>query len=111
MDGIITNFEKEKKKREGLTHTTFPTQEEIIAINAIVDTYDKDEMVHMGHWNGECWKTFFKMLDEYALEKGLDRWDCRAVMLDKLLGTDITIDGKGNVTIKTNQNRQENTGE
>ncbi len=111
MDKNILSFEKLKREKEGKFRITFPTENEILVINEMTKRHDEDEMIHMGLWNGECWKTFFKMLDEYALEEGLDRWDCRAVMLDKLLGTDITIDEKGNVTIKTNQNRQENTGE
>ena len=106
MDRNIVDFEKLKKDKEDKFQISFPAEKEIVALNARVDMYDKDEMVIVGHWNGECWKKFFAMLDEYALEKGMDVWDCRAVMLDKLLGTEFIFDDYGKVTIRTNKIQQ-----
>ncbi len=107
MDKNILDFEKLKREKEGKNRITFPTEDEILVINEMAKSHDEDEMIHMGLWNGASWKRFFELLDEYAKEEGFDEWDCRAVMFDKLLGTEITFDDDGHVTIKVGQKGKE----
>ena len=97
------DFEDAKKETKGKMNITLPTKEEIAILNAITDNYGEDEVVDIAHWNGSCWKSFFENIDNYAKDNGFDKWDTRAVILTKILGTEFIIT-EDKITVKTKAN-------
>ena len=103
----IANFEKYKKEREKTHAIGMPSLKEIAILKALAANYDKDDMVDVAHWDGECWKTTFSMLAKYGKENGfyenttVTPWDVFAVFMTKLLGTTFSFDENGNVAVET----------
>ena len=101
MSNIVSFDNAENTIEEEKTQfISMPTQEEIAILNALTKRYGKDEMVDVAHWNGSCWRRIFEEIEDYAKEKEFDTWDCFAVVLTKLLGTEFTFEN-GSVVVKT----------
>ena len=99
--GKVTQFNPAPEKESAKSNLTMPTKEEIAILDCLTEQYGKDDMVDIAHWNGECWRTFFELVDKHAEENSLDKWGCRAVILTKILGTTFEYDENGNVTVIT----------
>lgn len=64
------------------------TPAEVKALNDIAEMFDEQQSFsEMETWNGENWKSFFEIHKTYAEHNDMDVWDCFAVTLAKLFGT------------------------
>lgn len=72
-------------KEESNMKIKMPNEKEIAILKHLSSMYGKDEIKDVAHWDGECWKAWFKIVDDWADKKGYDKWDCRAVMLTKMM--------------------------
>lgn len=82
---------------------SYPTEEEIQVMNALLKKYtsdDPDIMVPFNMWNGDCMHTVFNEMSNYAKEIGVDPWDAFALFIQKLHGWRMEKDNKGGVTVK-----------
>lgn len=80
----------------------YPTKIEIQIMNAMLKKYtenDPDIMVPFNMWNGDCMKTIFSEMSEYAKEIGEDPWDAFALFLHKLDGWRMETTEDGGVAV------------
>ena len=57
-----------------------------------------DQMVDLGFWDGDCWKSFFdKVVSPYAQKISENPWDVLAVFIAKISGGEFIVreDGTG----------------
>lgn len=99
--GKVTQFNPAPEKGSAISNLTMPTKEEIAILDRLTEQHEGNDMVDIAHWNGECWRMFFELVDLHAEVNNLDKWGCRAVILTKILGTTFEYDENGNVTVIT----------
>lgn len=62
----------------------FPTKEQVQNQIAAADSYDTDEMVRLGDWDGGCWEKLFHICEDTAEEYNLASWDIFAALMHNL---------------------------
>lgn len=80
----------------------YPTKIEIQVMNAMLKKYtenDPDIIVPFNMWNGDCMKTIFSEMSEYAKEIDEDPWDAFALFLHKLDGWRMETTEDGGVAV------------
>ena len=98
-----TNDIEHKDLKETESMIAYPTEQEILVMNALVNQYadqNPDEMIPFDLWNGDCYHSLFDEMVSYAEEIGVDPWDAFALFIKKFYGWRMEMDDKGSVTVK-----------
>lgn len=84
------------------SYVSYPTKVEIRVMKAMIEQYtenDPDIIVPFNMWNGDCMKTIFSEMSEYAKEIDEDPWDAFALFLHKLDGWRMETTEDGGVAV------------
>lgn len=103
MSNVVPFNKKDEETSKKVT-ISMPTEDEIAILKALTAQYDSETPVDIAHWDGGCWKAFFDQVQSYADENEFDVWDCFAVFLTKVLGTEFVFNDDGSISVITRGN-------
>ena len=84
----MINFEPRENKTNKIdaTEICMDIYEKVMEMKDKMNSYDKDEMVDVKDWDGDCWEAFFnKVVKDLAKMYDLNPWDVLIVFMHEFL--------------------------
>ena len=88
---------------KGTDMITYPKVEELSIMNFLVKKYNEEhpsDPIPAEMWNGDCYKTIFNEMSDYAKEIDADPWDVFALFINKIHGWKMILGEDESIIVK-----------